>query len=114
MNSSEQIFAEKLKALVRFGTFSGRIKDIFDLCYLSEHVNRSGLMKCIHIYILDDPEMRENDMADIIKRVDRVLSDKDFRQAVENSVRDNWLQISPVVVFSKIKEFLSSLPGDAF
>ena len=31
MNSSEQIFAEKLRALVRFGTFSGRVKDIFDL-----------------------------------------------------------------------------------
>lgn len=32
MNSKEQIFAEKLRALVKFGIFSGRVKDIFDLC----------------------------------------------------------------------------------
>lgn len=30
---------EKLRALVKFGTFSGRVKDIFDLCYLSEYVD---------------------------------------------------------------------------
>ena len=68
-NPPEQIFAEKLRALVRFGTFSGRVKDIFDLCYLSDRVDKTDLIKCIHTYILDDPDMRENDMTAVIKRV---------------------------------------------
>ena len=109
MNSSEQIFAEKLRALVRFGTFSGRVKDIFDLCYLSEHVDLTSLMKCIHTYILDDPDMRENDMATVIKRVDRVFNDHGFKQAVENSGRDNWLQMKASVAFARIQEFLKTL-----
>ena len=108
MNSSEQIFAEKLRALVRFGTFSGRVKDIFDLCFLSERVDKAYLLKCIHTYILDDPEMRENDMAAVIKRVNRVFSDKRFKQSVENSDRDNWLQIKASVAFERILDFLNT------
>jgi predicted nucleotidyltransferase component of viral defense system len=73
MNSREQIFAEKLRALVKFGTFSGRVKDIFDLCYLSEYVDTESLMKCIHTYILDDPQMRENGMDAVRRRVRRIF-----------------------------------------
>lgn len=109
MNSSEQIFAEKLRALVRFGTFSGRVKDIFDLCYLSDRVDKTDLIKCIHTYILDDPDMRENDMTAVIKRVDRVFSDKGFKQSVENSGRDNWLQMKASVAFERILNFLKTL-----
>lgn len=109
MNSAEQIFAEKLRALVRFGTFSGRVKDIFDLCYLSERTNQAALMKCIHTYILDDPDMRENDMKDVLRRVDRIFSDKEFRQVVENSKRDNWLQIPASEAFTRIQDFLNAL-----
>lgn len=109
MNSREQIFAEKLRALVRFGTFSGRVKDIFDLCYLSESVKKDALMKCIHTYILDDEGMRENDMASVILRVEKVFSDKEFRRTVENSGRDNWLRIKASVVFERILDLLKEL-----
>jgi len=109
MNSKEQIFAEKLRALVRFGTFSGRVKDVFDLCYLSEYVEVNGLMKCIRTYILDDPGMRENDMAAIINRVEKVFEDRDFRRSVENSGRDNWLRIKATVAFNSILKLLRSL-----
>ena len=57
MNSKEQIFAEKLRALVKFGTFSGRVKDVFDLCYLSEYVDKERLLRCIHTYI---PQRAQN------------------------------------------------------
>ena len=109
MNSKEQIFAEKLRALVKFGTFSGRVKDIYDLGYLSEHVNKSRLLKCIHTYILEDPEMFENDMDDIRKRVSKIFSDKEFLKAIENSGKDNWLRIKATIVFDRIKECLSKL-----
>lgn len=108
-NSKEQMYAEKLRALVKFGTFSGRVKDIFDLCYLSDYVDTKRLRKCIHTYILDDLEMFENDMADVRKRVRKVFSNKDFMQTVADSDKDNWLGIEAVVAFSRIQNFLNKL-----
>ena len=109
MNSKEQIFAEKLRALVKFGTFSGRVKDVFDLCYLSEYVDNERLLKCIHTYILDDPEMFENTMEDISRRVKKVFADKDFSKSVENSGKDNWLKIKASVAFQQIQDCLNRL-----
>lgn len=108
MNSKEQIFAEKLRALVKFGTFSGRVKDIFDLCYLSDYVDTSRLLKCIHTYILDDPGMFENDMDDVRRRVRKVFSDKEFIKNVEKSGKDNWLRIKAKVAFDRIEDCLSN------
>lgn len=109
MNSKEQIFAEKLRALVKFGTFSGRVKDVFDLCYLSEYVDYEKLLKCIHTYILDDPGMFENDMDDIRRRVKKVFNDKDFGKSVENSGKDNWLRVKASVAFERILDCLNHL-----
>ena len=109
MNSKEQIFAEKLRALVKFGTFSGRVKDIFDLCYLSDYVDAKRLLDCLHTYILDDPGMYENDMNDVRKRVRKVFSNKDFKKTVETSDKDNWLGTEVTVTFDKIMDFLDEL-----
>lgn len=78
MNSKEQIFAEKLRALVKFGTFSGRVKDVFDLCYLSDHVDKKRLLQCIETYIINDTEMFENNMDDIRHRVSKVFCEQAF------------------------------------
>ena len=59
INSNEQMIAEKLKSLLRFGTLSSRYKDIFDIYYLSHHVNKSTMKKCFKTFIFDDPKMRE-------------------------------------------------------
>ena len=109
MNSKEQIFAEKLRALVKFGTFSERVKDIFDLCYLSDYVDAKRLLDCLHTYILDDPGMYENDMNDVRKRVRKVFSNKDFKKTVETSDKDNWLGTEVTVTFDKIMDFLDEL-----
>ena len=109
MNSKEQIFAEKLRALVKFGTFSGRVKDVFDLCYLSEYVDFERLLKCIHTYILDDPEMFENDMDDVRRRVRKVFINKDFAKSVENSEKDNWLRVKASVAFDRILDCLNKM-----
>ncbi len=107
MNSKEQIFAEKLRALVKFGTFSGRVKDVFDLCYLSEYVDKERLLRCIHTYILDDSEMFENNMEDIRRRVRKVFADKNFARSVESSGKDNWLRIKASVAFERILDCLN-------
>ncbi len=73
INSKEQIFTEKLRALLRFGSLTTRYKDIFDLCYLVDYVDKDRLKKCLNIYVFADSGMRENDMAAILKRVKRTL-----------------------------------------
>ena len=59
INSREQILTEKLRSLLRFGPLSTRFKDIFDIAYLSEHIDRNRLMQCLDTYILSDSGMRE-------------------------------------------------------
>lgn len=109
INSKEQIFTEKLKSLLRFGPLSTHYKDIFDLCYLSDHVKSDKLMKCIDTYVFSDSSMRENDMAAILKRIERTFSDKLYRKNIERSVRLNWLGIKVDEAFSKITSFLETL-----
>ena len=109
MNSKEQIFAEKLRALVKFGTFSGRVKDVFDLCYLSDYVDHERLLLCIRTYILDDPGMFENDMDDVRRRVGKVFADRGFAKSVENSGKDNWLRIKASVAFERIQDCLRKM-----
>lgn len=109
INSKEQIFTEKLKSLLRFGPLSTRYKDIFDLCYLSDHVKSDKLMKCIDTYIFSDSSMKENNITAIRKRVERTFSDKLYHQNIERSVRFNWLGIKIDEAFSKITSFLETL-----
>lgn len=33
INSNEQMLSEKLRSLIKFGTFSTRFKDIYELCF---------------------------------------------------------------------------------
>lgn len=61
--------AEKLRSLLRFGPLSTRYKDIFDFCYLKDHVDMPRLASCIKTYIIDEPSMREKDMNGVCKRV---------------------------------------------
>lgn len=108
INSKEQIFTVKLRSLLRFGPLSTRYKDIFDLCYLMDYVNREKLRKCLDTYIFNDPGMRENDMKAVLKRVRRTFSDRLYKQNIERSKRANWLEISIPDAFNKIIHFLET------
>lgn len=109
INSCEQIFAEKLRALLRFGPLSTRYKDIFDLCYLKDYVDMLRLADCIKVYIIDDPSMREKNMGDVHKRVARTFSNRQFRKNIERSGDRNWLQIDVGVAFEIIQDFLENV-----
>ncbi len=109
INSKEQIFAEKLRSLLRFGPLSTRYKDVFDLYYLSNFVNKDRLMECLHTYILDDPGMRENDMNEILNRVNRTFSDRLYWRNIERSRRNNWLNVRVSDAFKAITDFLESI-----
>ena len=53
INSNEQMFAEKLRSLLRFGALSSRYKDIFDMYFLSNHVDADSSKSVLeYMYIM--------------------------------------------------------------
>lgn len=112
IEQKEQIFTEKLRSLLRFGPLSTRYKDVFDMCYLSDYVDKSRLQQCMATYIFSDPGMRENDMDGIMRRVNRTFSDRLYKRNIERAGNANWLEIGVPETFEKIETFLSSFDRD--
>lgn len=109
INSCEQIFAEKLRSLLKFGPLSSRHKDIFDFCYLKDHVEMERLKDCIRAYIIDEPSMREQNMDDVRRRISRTFGNRRYRENVENSGDRNWLQMDVGEAFREIQDFLMTI-----
>lgn len=107
MNSVEQMFTEKLRSLLKFGQFSTRLKDIFDLFYLTDKVSIPKLRDCFRVYIYDDPGMRENTIDDIRKRVKRVFSDDTYMSTLKSTDK-NWIEKDVQTVTESISDFLNS------
>lgn len=109
INSREQIFTEKLRSLLRFGPFSTRYKDIFDMCYLSSQLDHDRLMKCMGIYIFSDTGMRENSTADIVKRLDTTFRNGSYRRQIERSRNTNWMGVPVTEAMETVLAFLKTL-----
>ena len=108
INTREQMFAEKLKSLLRFGQYSTRYKDVFDMYYLADHVDVFRLKDCIRMLILDDPSMRENGMDDLRKRLDQTFSSKAYLRGLSET-RHNWLGMDVDEVINALKSFMEKL-----
>ncbi len=108
INSKEQMFTEKLRSLLKFAQDSTRYKDIFDLCYLSDYVDRQKLINCFDTYIFSDPGMREGDMKDICSRVSTAFADQSYIDRISAS-KKNWTDMSVSEVLDKVKNYLESL-----
>ncbi|MBR4473262.1 MAG: nucleotidyl transferase AbiEii/AbiGii toxin family protein [Oscillospiraceae bacterium] len=109
INSKEQIFAEKLRSLLRFGPLSTRYKDIFDLCYLTETVDPERLRVCIKTYIFSEPRMKETDMAALRNRVVMTFSNERYRTNLKNASRANWLGVTSEEALRRITAFLQTM-----
>lgn len=107
-NSREQMFAEKLKSLLRLGARSTRQKDVFDLCYLADVVDRDTLRRFIALLVFDDGDMRENDFADIRSRVRRTFGSPAFMQRLSGT-GVNWMGEPPRRAAEKILAFLDTM-----
>lgn len=92
INTNEQMFCEKLRSLLKFGPFSTRYKDIFDMYYLMKNINRNELQICLNAYIFDDDGMRENDMKDIIDRVKKTFHTKKYLKKLRTS-NQKWIDV---------------------
>lgn len=95
INSPEQIFAEKLKSLLKLGLRSSRYKDIFDFYYLitENKLNKNKLYLYIVRIIYNDDDMRENNIGDVIKRLTTIF----YSPRYKNNLTDpkvNWLNVS--------------------
>lgn len=108
VNPNEQIFVEKLKSLLRFGSASTRFKDIFDMYYLSRRTKRAAVRKLLKEYIFDDVKMRENAISDIKARLDRIFGNKMFMRNLSRPV-NAWLDVPPEEAAASITAFISSL-----
>lgn len=108
INTKEQMFAEKLRSLLKFGPNSTRYKDVFDMCYLADCVDIQKLKDCLQEFILNDPGMRENSMTDVQKRVSRTFASEGYVKGLSES-RHNWLGIDVREALSRLDLFLQSM-----
>lgn len=108
MNIKEQMFTEKLRSLLKFGSFSTRYKDIFDMYYLSSLVDKKSLMLCFEKYIFEDAAMKENNLEDIVRRVTATFKEGNYRKKLETT-ETNWLSIDSNKVLNDILCFFTKL-----
>lgn len=110
INSKEQIFTEKLKSLLKFGFVSTRYKDIFDFYYLInyENLDKTQLLKCFDILIFKDESMKENNIDDIIRRLNRILHNRNYLRNL-NTAKNNWLELPIDDVVENVLDFFKNM-----
>ena len=108
INSREQMFVEKLRSLLKFGEYSTRYKDIYDMFYQCDKVDSDKIIQCLCTYIFNDAEMRENKVEEIINRVATVFKNPVYRYRVDNSDK-RWLDDEIEDVFATLLSYLESL-----
>ena len=110
VNSKEQIFAEKLKSMLKFGIRSTRYKDIFDLYYLitETNIDKNKLLMCFNIIIFKDNYMKEKNIRDVIRRINNIINNKGFIKMID-SADNNWLNISVDEVINTFFSYIKSL-----
>ena len=105
INSNEQILAEKLRSLLKFGPFSTRYKDVYDMYYLKDFVTNEKLMVALKTYIFNDTTMKENNGNDIVKRLKFAFSDKGYIRRLDSSDK-RWIDEEIEIVTEGILEFI--------
>lgn len=88
INSKEQMLTEKLRSILKFGAFSTRYKDVFDIYYLFGLVSDDDLKQCFQTLIYSDSGMRENTIQDIITRVEKTFQNKVYLERLKSSPKN--------------------------
>lgn len=107
INSREQMFVEKLRSLLKFGPFSTRFKDIYDMYYQCDKVDKRRLNKCLSTFVFTDPEMKEKNIQDVVNRVCFTFDNITYKNKVDRSDK-RWLDDSIDDIFDTIINFLNS------
>ena len=108
-NPCEQVFAEKLMSLVKFGLNSTRFKDIYDLYYLVDNnlLNIQKLKEILNLFIsLNYRDI--NTIYDIVLSIEETLNDPFFEKEASKS-KHSWVEVDYDEVKETIIEFLKIL-----
>lgn len=108
INSDEQMFAEKLRSLLKFGPLSTRFKDVYDMYYLKDKVDKIKLWQALDAYIFRDDSMREKEGSDIVKRLKFTFSDKEYIRNLDESDK-RWLDDEIDVITEGMLNFASQI-----
>ena len=108
INSDEQMLAEKLRSLLKFGPFSTRYKDVYDMYYLKDSVDRVKLMVALDTYIFNDTTMKENTGNDIVRRLKITFSDKGYIGRLD-TLDKRWIDEEISVVTNGLLEFVAKI-----
>ena len=108
-NSKEQVFAEKLKSLLH-GIRSTRFRDLYDMYYIGHRrdLDRERLARYIDEAIVEDRDMWDESIEDVVRRVERTLSNRRFLARMKSSHRD-WIGRSAEEVARWLPGFLATL-----
>ena len=66
------------------------------------------LRTCIKLLILDDAGMRENTPEEILRRMQRTLNNRSYRQKLSRA-RKNWLDVDSDTVLEQLLSFLENV-----
>ena len=110
INSKEQIFVEKIKSLLKLGFRSTRYKDLFDFYYLinKTEIDKEKLMNCFNILIFKDETMRENNIKDVVNRLQMTFNSNAYRNHLSNP-KNNWLDITVDDAIMSVLKYIKSL-----
>ena len=110
INSKEQIFVEKIKSLLKLGFRSTRYKDLFDFYYLINRteLDKEKLMNCFNILIFKDETMRENNIEDVVNRLQMTFDSNAYRNHLSNP-KNNWLDITVDDAIMSVLKYIKSL-----
>ena len=110
INSKEQIFVEKIKSLLKLGFRSTRYKDLFDFYYLINRteLDKEKLINCFNILIFKDETMRENNIEDVVNRLQMTFNSNAYRNHLSNP-KNNWLDITVDDAIINVLKYIKSL-----
>ena len=58
----------------------------------NENLDKDKLLKCFDILIFKDEGMKENNVNDIFKRLNRILHNRNYLRNL-NTAKNNWLEL---------------------
>ena len=96
------IFVFTLYEIIPFGTF--------DFYYLinNENLDKDKLLKCFDILIFKDEGMKENNVNDIFKRLNRILHNRNYLRNL-NTAKNNWLVLPIEKVVENVLVFFGTI-----
>lgn len=108
INSDEQMLVEKLRSLLKFGPFSTRYKDVYDMYYLKDSVDREKLITALDTYIFSDTAMKENTRSGIENRLKITFKDRGYIRRLDTSDK-RWIDEKIDVITSGLLDFVSKI-----